>query len=168
MFGVCILSVGFSIPSPVTTGEYPLPAATNTVNKQCWLGNPTSRPVNYSVNKSNMFLCFSQVCGRLQQRERILRRAKRVQVSQSSLNICGTTCCNLGRVSGGRYGAGPVILAIVVVSDGLPAPRPWLPSGRSSPDNLTRWSVYSVMSRLPYDPNIDTLSLGRSEDCYIA
>ena len=68
----------------VTTGEYPLPAATNTVNKQCWPGNPTSRRVNYSVNKSNMLFCFSQVCGRLQQRERFLQQAKRVQVSKTT------------------------------------------------------------------------------------
>ena len=68
----------------VTTREYPPRAATNTVNKQCWLGNPTSRPVNYSVNKSNMLLCFSQVCGGLQQRERLLQQAERMQVSQTS------------------------------------------------------------------------------------
>ena len=102
MLGVCILSVGFSIPSlRVTTREYcrhnqripPPRAATNTVNKQCWLGNPTSRPVNYSVNKSNMLLCFSQVCGGLQQRERLLQQAERMQVSQTS-NIIDDGWCN--------------------------------------------------------------------------
>ena len=62
-------------------------------------------------------------------------------------------------MSDGRYGAWPVILGVRWFT----CPSPWLPSGRSSPDNLTRWSVHSVMSRLPYDPNIDTLSLGRSE-----
>ena len=71
----------------------PPPAATNTVNKQCWLGNPTSRPVNYSVNKSNMLLCFSQVCGGLQQRERLLQQAERMQVSQTS-NILDDGWCN--------------------------------------------------------------------------
>ena len=108
-----------------------------------------------------LFWC-SQVCGRLQQRERILRQAERVQVSQSSPNICATTrWCNLS-VSREIWS---------MASDPchrpgvrwFTCPSPWLPSGRSSPDNLTRWSVYSVMSRLPYDPNIDTLSLGRSE-----
>ena len=68
-------------------------AATNTVNKQCWPGNPTSRPVNYSVNKSNMLLCFSQVCGGLQQRERLLQQAERMQVSQTS-NIIDDGWCN--------------------------------------------------------------------------
>ena len=77
----------------VTTREYPPRAATNTVNKQCWLGNPTSRPVNYSVNKSNMLLCFSQVCGGLQQRERLLQQAERMQVSQTS-NIIDDIWCN--------------------------------------------------------------------------
>ena len=94
MLGVCILSVGFSIPSlRVTTSEYPPRAATNTVNKQCWPGNPTSRPVNYSVNKSNMFLCFSQVCGGLQQRERLLQQAERMQVSKTS-DIIDDGWCN--------------------------------------------------------------------------
>lgn len=102
MLGVCILSVGFSIPSlRVTTREYcrhnqripPPRAATNTVNKQCWPGNPTSRPVNYSVNKSNMLLCFSQVCGGLQQRERLLQQAERMQVSKTS-NILDDVWCN--------------------------------------------------------------------------
>ena len=153
MLGVCILSVGFSIPSPpsqpentppntaVTTKENTPPrAATNTVNKQCWPDNPTSRRVNYSVNKSNMLFCFSQVCGRLQQRERFLQQAKRVQVSKTTNKFdkqYGAT------IWGGQESVRREIWSMA--SD--PCHRgvrwftcpPWLPSGPSSPDNLTGW-----------------------------
>ena len=150
----------------VTTGEYPLPAATNTVNKQCWLGNPTSRPVNYTVNKSNMLFCFSQVCSRLQQRKRFLRQTERVQVSKP-FNMFNTIWYNLRMVEWCQAGGDLCHRGVRWFT------CPWLPSGPgTSPDNLTGWwlnhGVDPVMPRLPYDPNIDTLSLGRSEDCYIA
>ena len=141
-------------------------AATNTVNKQCWLGNPTSRPVNYTVNKSNMLFCFSQVCSRLQQRKRFLRQTERVQVSKP-FNMFNTIWYNLRMVEWCQAGGDPCHRGVRWFT------CPWLPSGPgTSPDNLTGWwlnhGVDPVMPRLPYDPNIDTLSLGRSEDCYIA